>query len=127
MCPSYVVCSRVRTHGDRCENRGSKNKRRYVDTTLLAEGEEIIIELIKGVKEGSEKAGLRLNLKKIIHEPGGTSTVTSYRFLITSGSYNREEIKRRISLGKAAMSEFKKKIMRTWGCQLAQKLSLYRQ
>ena len=42
------------------------NSLRYADdTTLMAENEEILKSLLMKVKEESEKAGLKLNLKKI--------------------------------------------------------------
>ena len=41
------------------------NSLRYSDdTTLMAEGEEELKSLLKTVKEKSEKAGLKLNIKK---------------------------------------------------------------
>ena len=42
------------------------NNLRYVgDTTLMAESEEELKKLLMRVKEESERAGLRLNIKKI--------------------------------------------------------------
>ena len=41
------------------------NKLRYADdTTLMAESEEELVCLLMKVKEESEKAGLKLNIKK---------------------------------------------------------------
>ena len=41
------------------------NNLRYVDdTTLMAESKEELESLLMRVKEGSEKAGLKLNIKK---------------------------------------------------------------
>jgi hypothetical protein len=76
-------------------------------------------QLIKRVKISSEKAGLKLNIKKTtvmsIGEQGNIlvdgeeiRTVTSYKFLgalITNDGYSNDEIKRRINLGKAAMAK----------------------
>ena len=44
---------------------GNINDLRYVDdTTLMAETEEDLKSLLMRVKEGSERVGLRLNIKK---------------------------------------------------------------
>ena len=44
---------------------GSMNTLRYADdTTLVAESEEELKSLLMRVKEKSEKAGLKLNIKK---------------------------------------------------------------
>ena len=44
---------------------GRNNNLRYVDTTtLMAESEEELKSLLLRVKEESERAGLRLNIKK---------------------------------------------------------------
>ena len=41
------------------------NKLRYADdTTLMAESEEELKSLLMKVKEGSEKSGIKLNIKK---------------------------------------------------------------
>ena len=41
------------------------NNHRYADdTTLMAESEEVLKSLLMKVKEGSEKAGLKLNIQK---------------------------------------------------------------
>jgi hypothetical protein len=78
-------------------------------------------QLIKRVKISSEKAGLKLNIKKTrvmsigdqgnILVDGEEITVTSYKFLgtlITNDGYIHDEIKRRITLGKAAMAKLTK-------------------
>ena len=45
---------------------GNINNFRYADdTTLMAESEEELKSLLMKVKEESEKAGLKLNIKKI--------------------------------------------------------------
>ena len=45
--------------------RGNNNNLRYADdTTLMAESEEELKSLLMKVKEESEKAGLKLNIKK---------------------------------------------------------------
>ena len=44
---------------------GNINKLRYADnTTLMAESEEELKNLVMKVKEGSEKVGLKLNIQK---------------------------------------------------------------
>jgi len=45
--------------------RNINNLRYADDTTLMAENEEKLKSLLMKVKEQSEKAGLKLNLKKI--------------------------------------------------------------
>ena len=46
--------------------RRNINKLRYADdTTLMAESEEELKSLLMRVKEGSEKAGLKLNIQKL--------------------------------------------------------------
>ena len=44
--------------------RNTNNLRYADDTTLMAESEEELKSLLMKVKEGSEKAGLRLNIQK---------------------------------------------------------------
>ena len=44
--------------------RNSNNLRYADDTTLMAESEEIVKNLLMKVKEKSEKAGLKLNFQK---------------------------------------------------------------
>jgi hypothetical protein len=107
------------------EEGGKPNLRYADDTTLTVENKADMAELIKRVKNGSERVGLKFNLKKtsvmstgeqvIIFADGEeTSTVTSYKFLgalITNDIYTKDEIKRRINLGEAAMANLTK-IMR---------------
>ena len=51
------------------------NNRRYThDTTLMAESEEELKSLLIGVKEESEKAGLKLNIKKTKIKASGSIT-----------------------------------------------------
>ena len=45
--------------------RNTSNLRYVDDTTLMAEGEEELKNLLMTVKEESEKAGLKLNIQKI--------------------------------------------------------------
>ena len=44
--------------------RNINNLRYADDTTLMAESEEVLKSLLMNVKEGSEKAGLKLNIQK---------------------------------------------------------------
>jgi hypothetical protein len=101
------------------------NNLRYADdTTLLAENKDDMGQLMKRVKISSEKAGLKLNIKKtrvmsigdqgnILVDGEEIRTVTSYKFLgalITNDGYTRihDDMKRRIMLGKAAMAKLTK-------------------
>ena len=84
----------------------------------MAESEEELKSLLMKVKEGNEKAGLKLNIQKakIIasgpitsrHIDGGTmETVTDVSFFgskITVGVYCSHEIKRCLFLGGKAMT-----------------------
>ena len=79
-------------------------------------------ELIKWVKNNSERVGLNLSLQKttvmsnvekvnIFWDGEDISTVTNYKFLvvlITNDSYTNEETKKRISLSKAEMANLTK-------------------
>ena len=50
--------------GIKISRRNINNLRYADDTTLMAEGEEELKSLLMRVKEESERAGLRLNIKK---------------------------------------------------------------
>ena len=77
-------------------------------------------ELMKWVKNNSEKAGLNLNLQKttvmstvekvnIFSDGEDTSTGTKNKFLVgnlTNESYTNEETKKRISFSKPAMANW---------------------
>ena len=81
-----------------------------------------MIELIKRVKNSSDRVGLNLNLQKttvmstvgkvnIFSDCEDSSAVTNYKFLvvlITNVSYTNEETKKRISLSKLAMANLTK-------------------
>ena len=95
------------------------NNLRYADgTTLLAESEEKLMNLLMKVKEESEKAHLKLNIQKIkimasspitlwqIGE-GAMETVTGLVFLvsiITADGDCDHEIKKHLLLGRKAMT-----------------------
>ena len=51
--------------GIKIAERNINNLRYADDTTLMAEGEEELKNLLMGVKEESEKVGLKLNIQKI--------------------------------------------------------------
>ena len=95
------------------------NNLRYADdTTLMAESEEELKNLLMKVKEESEKADLKLNIQKteILGSSSITSwktdgeemeTVTDFIFLgskITADSDCTHEIKRCLLLGRKAMT-----------------------
>ena len=99
--------------------RRNINNLRYVDdTTLMAESKEELKSLLMKLKEGSEKAGLKLNIQnmKIMASGSITSwqidgekmeTVTDFIFLgpkITADGDCSHEIKRRLLLGRKAMT-----------------------
>ena len=95
------------------------NSLRYADdTTLMAESEEELKNLLMKVKEDSEKVGLKLNIQKTkIIESGPIiswqidgetmGTVTDFIFLgskITADGDCSHEIKRCLILGRKAMT-----------------------
>ena len=95
------------------------NNLRYADNnTLMAESKEEIMSLLMKVKEESEKAGLKLNSQKTKIMASGPitlwqrygetiETVTDFIFLvskITADGDGRHEIKRRLLLGRKAMT-----------------------
>ena len=95
--------------------RNISNLRYTYDNTLMAESEELKSLLMK-VKEESEKVGLKLNIQKtkIMASSPITSwqiyeeTVRDFIFLsskITADGYCSHEIKRRLFLGRKAMTK----------------------
>ena len=50
--------------GIKIARRNINNLRYANDTTLMAEGEEVLRSLLMKVKEESERAGLKLNIQK---------------------------------------------------------------
>ena len=98
--------------------RNINNLRYADDTTLMAESEEELKSLLMKVKEESEKAGLKLNIQKTKIMASGPitswqidgetmETVTDFIFLgskITAGGDHSHEIKRRLLLGRKAMT-----------------------
>ena len=90
--------------------RNINNIRKADDTTLMAESKEELRSLLMRVKEESEKAGLKLNIKKTKITVSGPitswqidgETVSDFIFLgskITADGDFSHEIKRRLFLG----------------------------
>ena len=93
------------------------NNFRYADDTTLVESEEELKRLLMRVKEESEKAGLKLNIKKTKVMASGpiiswqieqekVEAVTDFIFLgskITVDGDSSHEIKRHLLLGRKAM------------------------
>ena len=106
------------TEGIKVAGRNTNNLRYADDTTLMAECEKELKNLLMKVKERSEKAGLKLNIQqtKIMASGPITSwqtdgeemkTVTDFIFLgskITADGDCSHEIKRRLLLGRKAMT-----------------------
>ena len=102
----------------RFARRNINNLRYADDTTLMAESEEDLKSLLTKVKEESEKVGLKLNIQatKIMASSSITSwridgetveTVSDFIFLgfkITADGDCSHEIKRRLLLGRKAMT-----------------------
>ena len=104
--------------GIKIVGRNINNLRYADDTTLMAEGEEELKSLLMKVKEESEKAGLKLNIQKTKIMASGPitswqidgetmETVTDFILggsKITAGSEWSLKIKRRMILGRKAMT-----------------------
>ena len=104
--------------GIKISRRNSNNLRYADDTTLMAESEEKLKNLLMSVKEQSEKASLKLHIKKTKTiascpitswqiEGVKVEAVTDLFFLgseITVDGDCRHEIKRRLFLGRKAMA-----------------------
>ena len=104
--------------GMKIARRNINNLRYADDTTLMAESEEELKNLLIKVKEESEKVGLKLNIQKtkIVASGPITSwqidgetmeTVTDFIFLgskITADGNSSQEIKRRLLLGIKSMT-----------------------
>ena len=104
--------------GIKIARRNINNLRYADDTTLMAESEEELKNLLMKVQEESEKVGLKLNIQKtkiMASSPitswqidGETAeTVAEFIFLgskITAGGDCSHEIKRRLLLGGKVMT-----------------------
>ena len=105
--------------GIKIARRNINNLRYTDDTTIMAEREEELKNLLMKVKEESEKAGLKLNIQKtkiMLSGPitswqidGETmKTVTDFIFLgskITADGDCSHEMKRHLLLGRKAMTK----------------------
>ena len=108
--------------GIKISRRNSNNIRYADDTNLMAESEEELKSLLMKVKEGSEKAGLKLNMQKI--KIRASSPITSWQidgetmktmkdffFLgskITADGDCSHEIERHLLLGRKEMTNLDK-------------------
>ena len=104
--------------GIKIARRNNNNFRYADDTTLMAESEEELKSLFMKMKDENEKAGLKLNIQKnkIMLSSSITSwkiegekveTVAAFIFLgykITADGDCSHEIKRRLLLGRKAMT-----------------------
>ena len=104
--------------GIKIAGRNINNLRYADDTTLMAESEEELKSLLMKVKEESEKVGLSLNIQKTKIMASGpitsweidgetVETVSDFIFLgskITADGDCSHEIKRRLVLGRKAMT-----------------------
>ena len=104
--------------GIKIAGRNTNHLRYADDTTLMAESKEELKSHLMKVKEESEKVGLRLNIKKMkIMTSGPTTsweideetveTVSDFIYLgskITADGDCSHEIKRRLLLGRKAMT-----------------------
>ena len=102
--------------GIKIAERNSNNLRYADDTTLMAESEEELKNLLMKVKEESENVGLKLNIQKSKIMASGPitsweidgETVTDFIFLgskITADGDCSHEIKRCLLLGRKAMTK----------------------
>ena len=100
--------------GIKIARRNINNLRYADDTTLMAESEEELKNLLMKVKEESEKVGLKLNIQKTKIMASGPitsweiegETVSDFIFLgskITADGDCSHEIKRRLLLGRKVM------------------------
>uniref|UniRef100_R4GBQ9 ribonuclease H n=1 Tax=Anolis carolinensis TaxID=28377 RepID=R4GBQ9_ANOCA len=117
--------------------RNINNLRYADDTTLMAESEEELRNLITKVKKESAKAGLKLNIKKTKImattpidnwkiEGENVEAVTDFIFLgtkITADADCSQEIRRRLLLGRRAMANFNK-IVKSRDITLATKVHI---
>ena len=107
--------------GIKIAGRNFSNLRYANDTTLMAESEKELKKLLMKVKEESEIAGLKLNIQKMKIMASGPitsrqidgetmETVTDFIFraskITTDGDYSNE-IKRRLLVGRKAMTNLK--------------------
>ena len=123
--------------GIKIARRNINNLRYADDTALMAESEEELESLLMKVKEDSEKVGLKLNIQKtkfIASGPitswqvewGKSETVIDFILLcsrITADGACSHEIKRRLLLGRKAMTKLDS-ILRSRDITLSTKVHL---
>ena len=101
--------------GNKIARRNISNLRYADDTTLMAESEEELKSLLMKVEEESEKVGFKLNIQKTKIMASGpitlwqidgetVETVTDFITQITAHGEYSHEIKRRLLLGRKAMT-----------------------
>ena len=101
--------------GIKIAGRNINNLRYADDTTLMAESEQELKNLLMNVEEKSEKVGLRLNIQKTKIMAAGPitsweidgETVSDFIFLgskITANGDCSHEMKRHLLLGRKAMT-----------------------
>ena len=104
--------------GIKIAGRNINNLRYADDTILMEEGKEELKSLLMKVKEKSEKAGIKLNIKKMKIKASGpitsweidgetVETVSDFIFLgskITADGDYTHEIKRHLLLGRKVMT-----------------------
>ena len=112
------------TSWNQIAGRNINNLRYADDTILMAESEEELKSVLMKVKEESEKVGLKLNIQKTKIMASGpitswqidgetVETVTDFMFLgskITADGDCSHEIKRRLFLGRQAMTNLDSKL-----------------
>ena len=102
--------------GIKIAGRNSNNLRYADDTTLMAESEEKLKSLLVKVKEESEKTGLKFNIQKtngiqshhFMANRWGKMETADFIFLgprITAGGDWSHEVKRRLLLGRKAVTK----------------------
>ena len=92
--------------GIKIARRNINNLRYADDTTLMAESEEELRNLVMRVKEESTKNGLKLNIKKT--KIMATGPITSWQIegedMITADGDSSHKIKRHLLLGRKAIT-----------------------
>ena len=110
----------MRNAGIKIARRNINNLSYADDSTLMGESEEELKSLLMKVKQESEKVGLKHNIQKIKITASGPitswqrdgktmETVTDFIFLgfkITADGDCSHEIKRRLLLGRKAMTSY---------------------
>ena len=125
--------------GSKISGRNISNLRCADDTTLMAESEDELKSLLIKVKEENEKAGLKLNIQKTKIMASGPitswqidgetmETLRDFIFLglkITANGDCSHEIKRRLLLGRKAMTNLES-ILKIRNITLPTKVRLFK-